>query len=194
MAAKELHFNVDARAALKRGVDQVAEEGVASHLTIGDHLQARPDLERDRLVRGSGGAALVDRQRAAEEPLGVGVPILRLEQRHDVERDVRERDATVRGDVPGSERVADGGNVVVKVVDVHAAGRCSTARADAGTYRGDDLPPEGCTRRRGSSRRCTLAPILFRQSARSAISGSQAALVRRERPLAVAAHITSASR
>jgi co-chaperonin GroES (HSP10) len=25
MAAKELHFNVDARAALKRGVDQLAE-------------------------------------------------------------------------------------------------------------------------------------------------------------------------
>src|ERR1041385_3287890 len=27
MAAKELHFNVDARAALKRGVDQLAEAG-----------------------------------------------------------------------------------------------------------------------------------------------------------------------
>ena len=32
MAAKELHFNVDARAALKRGVDQLAE---AVKVTLG---------------------------------------------------------------------------------------------------------------------------------------------------------------
>jgi len=104
MAAKELHFNTDARAALKRGVDQLAE---AVKVTLGpkgrnvviDKKFGAPTVTKD-------GVTVAKEKPQQGEIIAVGPG--RFEKDKRVPMDVKVGDKVLYGKYSGTEVTIDG--------------------------------------------------------------------------------------